>query len=444
MRLNYYLHRRKGVWYAELVDQATGKKLTARSTGVISKTPNVTPRLDKSRDAARDIAEEWHKNGIPAGRDKKDRHVETSGAALFTDFLRQFWDFEKSPYVAEKIAHGQRIGKNHCYDLANCIGGYYDNYFAGRFLSSITRQDIKNFSLSLTEKREKPEGYKGKFAEKLSAAYINKILIVGKTALTWAYREGLIPVDPTNGIMRFSGAPKKRGVLTPLEAELIFKNEWEDKRAFTASLVACTTGCRLGEVLAIRKSDIGENVLFINHSWNVRDKLKTPKNGEIRKVPLLPIVRDKLLELLSENPHTLTEDTAGTLDSVITIGSDGYRYIDGNKTDKVIDPFVFYGLLEDQPIDGKFLLNGLHEACKAAGIDSRARGICFHSWRHFYAARMADSMKAEQIMRITGQKTKAVFDVYQDHLTNENLETMGVAAAETFGKILPFPDRKGA
>jgi len=29
----YYLHRRKGIWYAELVSLGTGEKLTVRSTG---------------------------------------------------------------------------------------------------------------------------------------------------------------------------------------------------------------------------------------------------------------------------------------------------------------------------------------------------------------------------------------------------------------------------
>ncbi len=33
-------------------------------------------------------------------------------------FLERFWDYESSPYVRERFAHGQRIGKRHCYDMA--------------------------------------------------------------------------------------------------------------------------------------------------------------------------------------------------------------------------------------------------------------------------------------------------------------------------------------
>ena len=142
------------------------------------------------------------------------------------------------------------------------------------------------------------------------------------------------------------------------------------------------------------------------------DGLKSPKNGEARKVPLLPEVRGELMKLLDENPH----------------GGD--------------DPFVFYGLLADKPMDVKILIHGLQAACKAAGIDTAARGIVYHSHRHYYAARLADKMTADQITRITGHKSKAVFNVYQDHIIDENLEVMAEAGQEVFGNILQF--RKGA
>jgi integrase len=95
-------------------------------------------------------------------------------------------------------------------------------------------------------------------------------------------------------------------------------------------------------------------------------------------------------------------------------------------------------------MDGKLLIDGLREAIgkaeriTAKAIEWKSRNIVFHSWRHFYSARMADKMTAEEVMRITGHKTRAVFDVYQDHLTEENIEAMGRAGQEVFGKILAF------
>ena len=434
----YYLHtRHNGIFYAELVEPQTGVKLVARSTGT------------RNRDEALLKIAEWLKSGIPTGKVQKPRSLEASagieailrvlrrselnsddalrivqrlkdielidiaavkpgnGSVLFTEFLEEFWDYETSPYIREKLAHGHSIGKHHCYDMKNCIRGYYESYFQGRKLNSITRQDLRNFSLFLTEKREKPEGYKGRFSEKLSPTYVRKIIIAGTTALSWAYREGYIPSNPSAGLMRFSGTPEKRGILTPKEAEAVFKTEWADKRAYAASLLACTTGLRLGEVLALRREDIGERALNVRHSWSVYDGLKAPKNNEARRVPLLPEVRRKLLELAEDSPH----------------GQGG---------------FIFYGGLLDRPMDGKALLTGFKEACKACGIDAEGRGIVFHSHRHYWSARMADRMEADKLCRITGHKTKAVYEHYADHIIDENLEEVSRVGAEVFSNILQF------
>jgi integrase len=61
---------------------------------------------------------------------------------------------------------------------------------------------------------------------------------------------------------------------------------------------------RQGEVLSIRGGDIGEAVLNVAHSWSAADGLKSPKNGEARRVPLLPEVREALLAQLATTPHT--------------------------------------------------------------------------------------------------------------------------------------------
>jgi integrase len=320
------------------------------------------------------------------------------GAVALTDFLETFWDFETRPYVREKLAHGHTIGKRHCYEMNHRLNRYWLPAFKGRVLNSITRQDLKEFSLSLADRG-------------LAPASIQKIMFVGKTPLSWAFREGLIPADPTVGLVNFTGEAKKRGVLTPQEVETLFASHWKNKRAYVASLLACTTGLRSGEILALRQEDIGERVLNVRHSWSEFDGRKTPKNGEARRVPLLPEVREKLLELARNNPK----------------GSEGY---------------IFYSDITDKPLDRNVLLDGLQNALAGIGIDAKKRGIVFHSWRHYYAARMADRMSADQVSRITGHKSLAVFEAYADHITEENLEEVGRIGAEVFGNVLQF--RKGA
>jgi len=43
-------------------------------------------------------------------------------ARLLLPFLQEFWDYEKSPYVKEKLAYGQSIGKRHCYEQSRLVG----------------------------------------------------------------------------------------------------------------------------------------------------------------------------------------------------------------------------------------------------------------------------------------------------------------------------------
>jgi hypothetical protein len=64
----YYLHTRyDGIFYAELVTES-GLKLTARSTGT------------RNRDEALMVVADWIKSGIPAGRRRKRRPLETVAA----------------------------------------------------------------------------------------------------------------------------------------------------------------------------------------------------------------------------------------------------------------------------------------------------------------------------------------------------------------------------
>jgi hypothetical protein len=141
MRRKFYLHTRKGIFYACLVNQTTGLPMSARSTG------------ERDRDAALVVVAGWLKDGLP-GKDGRRRKVETQfdldgilrgirkaeldsdgalaivnalkarglidigavpagkGSVNFVDFLLEFFDYDKSAYVKDRRAHGQ-IGRAH-------------------------------------------------------------------------------------------------------------------------------------------------------------------------------------------------------------------------------------------------------------------------------------------------------------------------------------------
>jgi integrase len=140
------------------------------------------------------------------------------------------------------------------------------------------------------------------------------------------------------------------------------------------------------------------------------DGLKTPKNGEARRVPFLPEVREALLSHLATNPHTDIPEA---------------------------ERFVFWGTAPDKPrYDGGFMLDALHAELEAQGINWRGRNIVFHGWRHFYAVRMGNIEVADKVSRITGHKSRAVFDAYADHVTEAAIVDMGKAAAAVFAGLL--------
>jgi integrase len=226
---------------------------------------------------------------------------------LLVPELLRFWDQDNSDYIRDRLAHGHSIGKRHATEMTNAVKRAWAIRFPNRTVPSMTRQDLKTFAASLLDSG-------------LSASTVNLTMSAGLTALSYWHREGIIPTDPGAKFERFAGEKAKRGVLTVAEAATLFARNWQDKAAHVGNLVAATTGLRAGEVLAIRKSDIGDTTLTVAHSWSAADGLKCPKNGETRKVPLLPETRAALLYLLKDNPHT---DAA--------------------------DPFVFWGTKADSP-----------------------------------------------------------------------------------------------
>ncbi|HOX65180.1 MAG TPA: tyrosine-type recombinase/integrase [Thermotogota bacterium] len=436
----FYLHRRGKIWYAELVDTATGIKLPAKST------------RQTIRDEAAIVVNNWLLHGLPVRGESSPKKIsdtfdlatiltiikktnlntldvskigtaltekglvssvvlkDTGGAELFETFLSRFWEYEVSPYVKEKHAHGLRMGKTHMIQSLGRAVKYWIPYFKGKRLGEITRQDVKGFSVHLAT--ENPG---------LNPVTLNRIMTVGTTALKWAFVNELINADPTQGLAAYSNKTKKRGVLTPDEAKRLFDLRWSDRRAMLANLTAMTTGLRIGEILALKASDIGELYLTITHSWSRKDGLKCTKTGEDRRVPIIPRVRDALRALVLENPH----------------GSDG---------------FVFWSSKKEEPWDQQMSLYALQDMLVVLSVGEKAtedekrearaywkeRNVVFHSWRHFYASRMADRLEARKVMLVTGHKTRAVFDGYADHSLDSDLNEVALASVETFDSILPL------
>ncbi len=439
-RFTIYKRKNRPSYYAQIRNPNTGHYLPPKSTG------------EKEESEALLVVADWLKNGIPDGptRRRIDEAVDvdtilyhvrkaelTTGDAQrivdalqsrgliesatlagggpdsepLLDFLARFWDYESSPYVKEKIAYGQSIGRRHCYEQSNRLT-YWQQYFdKATRLRDLTREGLEAFQLYL--KSEKG----------LAANTVNMILNVGTVALNWAERKEIIASNPATGLRKFSENNKRRGIPTPSEARTLFSLEWRDQRGRVANLLAMSSGMRMGEILALRRENIKEDRLRVEHAWSWADGLKAPKNGEPRAVPLLPAVRSELLHLADQNPHG--------------------------------DGFIFYSDKPGQPVDGKVFGRALQQALvdmmlapedrsdqekrREAAKEVRKRNITFHSWRHYFAANLADKIDLRTVQLATGHKSGVMAEHYAAHAQEGHFREISQTVGDVFGNVLPFP-----
>ena len=232
MRREFYLHKRKnGIFYVEFINPENGKKLSAKSTG------------ETEKQKAMLKAEFWKENGIPTKHLQKPRPIvevagiETilksirkaelntddalrivstlkllsliditavkntgRGAVPFIQFITEFWDFEKSDYIRDKIAHGYRFSRGYALNCQTRIKSILTEFFKNKKLNCITKDDLKALTKLLDKKG-------------LATSTINQIVLICKTPLKWAFNEKIISENPCLGLTKFSITNKKRGIL---------------------------------------------------------------------------------------------------------------------------------------------------------------------------------------------------------------------------------------
>jgi integrase len=344
---------------------------------------------------------------------------DTPESETFESYLTHFWDYERSPYVEEKLSHKVQIGKKHTKLSLERVNRYWIPYFKGRVLAEITREDVKRFSVFLA-----------KTYPDLSPLTLKQILRVGVTALRWAAANKLIPEDPTNDLPAYSSKSKKRGVLSPKETADLFRLEWKNKKSLLINLVAMTTGLRIAEILALRPENIGEEYLTIEWSYSIVDGLKSTKTDEPRTVPIIPQLRDAMRKLALLNPHG---------DGYVFFGDKPHKPYDQHEPLKALKKMLIKLRAGDRPGQSapKQEIKEWKDREREAIEYWKKRNVVFHSWRHFYASRMTDKLEARKVMLATGHKTEAVFHGYADHALESDLNEVAVTTTEVFGGLLP-------
>jgi len=310
------------------------------------------------------------------------------------EWLCSFWNPEQSDYLKEKHRKGQSVHKKHRENSVAFILRHWSGILDGKKLGELTRADIKAQFDRLD-------------ALDLNGNTKNHILRAVLTPLKWAYNNELLAVDLSRGWVMYRCEYKKRTILTMEMARNVFQVKWNNDMARLASMLSMCTGMRCGEILALTADDLGENCIYVRHSYNLKDGLKSTKNGEARIVFVcFPFIMDELRKLAFCNPH---ESGAG---------------------------FVFWGKLPDKPIDCNVFRKFFRRALVSAGMNpADAKKMTFHAWRHFYTTYMADRVNQRALQSQTGHKTQIMLEHYAAHQTAEEAQLITAAQAEAFGSI---------
>jgi site-specific recombinase XerD len=126
----------------------------------------------------------------------------------FCEWLRGFWDFN-SPYIAERLAHGQRATRRRCNDMHGRVNAIEKAIEIKLALGDIRRHHLVDLGLKLRESG-------------LAPSSVNKTMTATTAALRWAAANEIIPADPTKGLRGFAGEPRRRGILEPAEVKALF------------------------------------------------------------------------------------------------------------------------------------------------------------------------------------------------------------------------------
>lgn len=336
--------------------------------------------------------EDFKKKGFISSYVLKDSDFMNSQAL---EWFCNFWDPNKSVYLQDKKRKGQSVHIKHRENSEAFILRYWTDILKNKTLGELTRDDIQ---LQFTKLDKLP----------LSGNTKNHILRAVLTPLKWAYNRELMERDLSKGWTFYKCEYKKRTILTMEMARNVFRVPWDNQIARLASMLAMCTGMRCGEIQALTLDDLGDNCIYVRHSYNLKDGMKSTKNGDERKVfVFFPYIMEELKRLGTSNPHV---NGAG---------------------------FIFWGKLPDKPIDCNVFRKFFRRALVLAGMDKEAaQKITFHAWRHFYTTYMADKVNQKALQSQTGHKTQIMLEHYAEHQTQEDAVRIMSAQKEIFSSLV--------
>ena len=310
----------------------------------------------------------------------------------FLDFVNP----QKSDYLKEKERMAHPLCKSTLKNNFLIIKKYYLPFLGEKFLSEITKSDLREFIDFLQTKTN------------LSNVTKRTIVSVGFKIFRWAYKTELLEKDITAGLKNFCAKANERKILTPKIIEKLFLSEWKNQPVKIANLLSFCTGMRAGEIVALKVSDIGENCIYLKHSYSIYDGLKSTKSGKSR---IVYIYEKKLLQKLKNL---------------------------NQKSVKNPDEYIFCSLKnKNKPLRTETLLRSLKRQLLKIGCDKEfAKKITFHAWRHFHDTYLNGKIDLRILQNQAGHSRQMIENLYANHERETDKEELFTAQKKIFGKVL--------
>lgn len=247
---------------------------------------------------------------------------------------------------------------------------------------------------------------------------INKVL---KCCLNQALKENYIYVNLCKNVVLPKVFAKREVEIFTQEEQKKFVSAIQNHKYKTLFLLALGTGLRLGELIALKWSDID----FQNEELNVQRTLK-----RVRK---LSPTDEKKTEVIEQMPKTLAGIRTVNIPSVLIPELKSHQKKQREERLKNIDVysnnnFVFCTEL-GHPIDSKNLTRSFAKVLKDIGIPHKK----FHSLRHTFATRLFEENESPKLVsKLLGHSSVGItLDTYT-HVLSEKKQN----ASEKINKFL--------
>lgn len=299
----------------------------------------------------------------------------------FFDYTRHFFDLD-SKYVKWRKSNGHPLEENTRESYINKLNYQLLPFFYKYEIPKITKDVIKQWVIWASDK--------------WSPKTLNNAQGVLGIIMTQATDEQLIIANPVIGIEYRPRIKRDRKLLTVEEIRQIYNSEWHNEKQRLGFLIACLTGMRQGEICSLAVSDLNveQKYLYV-HTSNKKHGVGSTKTDQNRIVPI-PAKLIKLFDL---------------------------------SKDWIVD-------YNNQPMPIHNLYNSFIRKCESLGINTKERGITFHSLRNFFTSYLAKkSVIQYKIDAITGHSNKTMTDWYT-YWNADMFEEVYKAQEELIGEIL--------